>query len=61
MKAKHSYFDKQLLEHISTQLKGNPDAPEWLAKAVDFLGERHDEFPVEDDENRFVIEFIYPH
>jgi hypothetical protein len=35
--------------------------PPWLADALEFLADNIECFPITDDENAYVVEYIYPH
>lgn len=56
-----SYFDEDAMRSLIEQLKNDGRSPEWLAKALAMASENHALFPSEEDNERFVVEFIYPH
>jgi hypothetical protein len=55
-----SYFDKEKLDAKLAKLQ-REKAPEWLRLAMENIGTSIEVLPVEEDENRYVVEFIYPH
>jgi len=57
-----SYFDREALLDKARELEsaGAP-APDWLAQALRLLADGADLLPPQDDPERFVVEYIYPH
>ncbi len=58
---KQSYFSKDDIEYMVNKLKDNPKSPEWLHLALVKFPELSELLFPEEDENRFVVEYIYPH
>lgn len=56
-----SYFSKEDIESMIAELKENPQSPEWLNLALELFPELQELIQREEDENRFVVEYIYPH
>ena len=56
-----SYFDKDKFQAKINKLREQADCPIWLINALEELGEQANKFPVEEDEHRFTVEYIYPH
>lgn len=59
--AKNSYFQLDGIEIFKNMLKQKNESPEWLLETLDHLEEIKELIPPEEDENRFVVEYIYPH
>jgi len=59
--AKNSYFQLNDIESFKNMLKKKDESPEWLLETLDHLEEIKELIPPEEDENRFVVEYIYPH
>ena len=59
--AKNSYFQLDDIESFKNTLKQKDESPEWLLETLDHLEEIKKLIPPEEDENRFVVEYIYPH
>jgi len=55
-----SYFDAAVLKEEARSAENGP-APSWLAEILRVLAENPEGFPPEEDEERFVVEYIYPH
>jgi hypothetical protein len=58
---KPSYFDAEALAGKIRQLERQSDVPVWLCRSVEMLRLAADEFPCREDEDRFVVEYVYPH
>ncbi len=56
-----NYFDPNRLAELVASIEVAQDPPQWLAEALVLLGQNQILFPSGEDENRFVVEFIYPH
>ncbi len=56
-----SYFDPDVLERKMARLREEDRCEPWLISALETLKRNVDRIPVEEDENRYVVEFIYPH
>jgi len=56
-----SYFSKEDIDSMIAELKENPQSPEWLSSALELFPELQELIQPEEDENRFVVEYIYPH
>lgn len=59
--AKNSYFQLDDIESFKNILKQKNDSPDWLLETLQHLEEIKKLIPPEEDENRFVVEYIYPH
>jgi len=59
--AKNSYFQLDHIESFKNTLKQKDESPEWLFETLDHLEEMKELIPPEEDEDRFVVEYIYPH
>ena len=59
--AKNSYFQLDDIESFKKILKQKSDSPDWLLETLKHLEEIKKLIPPEEDENRFVVEYIYPH
>lgn len=58
----NSHFDREALLAKARELEtDDAPAPGWLAKALRLLADNADLLPPQDDPERFVIEYIYPH
>lgn len=57
----NSLFDSQALLDKADKTKRHDDAPPWLAEALALLAREGEVFPREEDAERFVIEYVYPH
>ena len=57
----NSYFSKEDIDLMRAELKENPQIPEWLSLALEVFPELQELIQPEEDENRFVVEYIYPH
>lgn len=56
-----SCFDREALLAKAAQVEEDGRAPEWLARALRALAEDGELLPREEDAERFVVEYIYPH
>lgn len=56
-----SYFSKDDIQSMTAELKENRMSPEWLSLALEVFPELQELIQPEEDENRFVVEYIYPH
>ena len=56
-----SYFSEDDIEQMVSKLKDNPKSPEWLHLALQKFPELSELLFPEEDEKRFVVEYIYPH
>ena len=57
----NSYFSKEDIDSMIAELKENPQSPEWLNLALELFPELQELIQSEEDENRFVVEYTYPH
>ena len=57
----NSYFSKEDIDSMIAELKENPQSPEWLNLALELFPELQELIQPEEDENRFVVEYTYPH
>ncbi len=57
----NSYFSKEDIDLMRAELQENPQSPEWLSLALEVFPELQELIQPEEDENRFVVEYIYPH
>ncbi len=58
---KKSYYDAELLKRKIQQLGQDKKCKTWLVDVLNLLSKRIESIPVEEDEDRYTIEFIYPH
>ncbi len=58
---KKSYYDAELLNRKIQQLGKDGKCKTWLVDALNLLSERIESIPVEEDEDRYIVEFVYPH
>lgn len=56
-----SYFDKNVLKEKIRRLEERKNCPPWLIQALERLGDHAPLLPLEEDKNRFTVEYIYPH
>lgn len=57
-----SHFDRETLLAKARELESaQSPAPAWLAQALRLLADSADLLPPQDDPERFVVEYIYPH
>ncbi len=56
-----SYFDKQAIEAKTNRLRKTAECPEWLTEALEELAANAELFPAEEDDQRYTVEYIYPH
>ena len=56
-----SWFDREALRCKADALEEDNQAPEWLAQALRTLADSESLLPQEEDAQRYVIEYIYPH
>ncbi|MFH0921479.1 MAG: hypothetical protein V1913_14100 [Fibrobacterota bacterium] len=55
-----TYFNKEDLKAKARKLKGTPGVPSWLPGSLNLLADHAHRFPPEKDEDRYVVEFVYP-
>ncbi|MBI5327368.1 MAG: hypothetical protein HZB80_03605 [Deltaproteobacteria bacterium] len=58
---KKSYYNQQSLQEMLNALKKSNKCQPWFPDAIKLLGKKIESIPIEEDENRFIIEFVYPH
>jgi|APSaa5957512576_1039674.scaffolds.fasta_scaffold177043_1 hypothetical protein len=56
-----SFFDSDNLSTKINKLEKKKDCPSWLIHSLSILNESIDKFPIEEDDTRFITEYIYPH
>ncbi|MDH5545503.1 MAG: hypothetical protein OEZ43_07925 [Gammaproteobacteria bacterium] len=57
----HSNYSKEDFHKLLEQLKRQQTAPDWLIQCLAIAATNIDHFPFKEDDNRYVVEFIYPH
>lgn len=58
---KKSYYNQKIFEQMLNDLRKSGKCQAWFTDALKILEDNIEYIPVEEDENRFVVEFIYPH
>lgn len=58
---KRSYFNNEVMGTKVGCLRKDRTCPEWLIEAIVRLSENVEAIPVEEDEQRYTVEYIYPH
>lgn len=56
-----SYFNADEVSKLVKKQRDKEGSPEWLIEVLESLSELSNLIPPEEDEERFVVEYIYPH
>jgi hypothetical protein len=56
-----SYFNREELEKKADRLRNSNRSGSWLPEVILELAKSSALFPLEEDAERYVIEYIYPH
>ena len=56
-----SFFDKNSWELLCQKSASEWSCPEWLTEALKLMGANTEKFKLTEDEQRYIVEFIYPH
>lgn len=56
-----SYFNADEVSKLLKKQRDREGSPEWLIEVLESLPELSNLIPPEEDEKRFVVEYIYPH
>lgn len=56
-----SFFDSVNLTAKINKVEKKENCPSWLIQSLGILGKNIDKFPIEEDNTRFITEYIYPH
>jgi len=55
-----TYFERNTLKARARALEKTAGVPAWLPRVLERLADEGHRFPPEADEDRFVVEFVYP-
>ncbi len=57
----NSFFDREELKQTEAKARQIGACPAWLLSLLQILADNAELFPVEEDRERYTVEYIYPH